>query len=105
MKVPVKAVSIDAHVRQLADAINANDDGKTSNTGNVTLSASTASTTVTDRRVGISTVVTFMPTTGNAAAELGNGTMFVPSTGNGEFDITHASNAQTDRTFRYEVTG
>lgn len=105
MKVPPTDVLSSGVLRRLADAVNALDDGKGSNTGTVTLVASAASTTVSDRRVGINSVITWMPTTGNAAAEVGNGTVYVSAITAGQFTVTHANNAQTDRTFKYEVTG
>ena len=46
-----------------------------------------------------------MPTTANASAEQGAGTMFVGPRAKQSFTITHANNAQTDRTFAYSVLG
>jgi hypothetical protein len=46
-----------------------------------------------------------MPTTANAAAEIGNGTLYVSSRDKQQFTITHASNTQSDRTFGYVVQG
>ena len=80
-------------------------DGKINATGSVTLTASAASTAVTDARVGGNSMVLFMPSTANAAAEQGAGTMYVSSVGKQTFTITHANNGQTDRTFSYAVFG
>jgi len=82
-------------------------DGKTNNTGSVTLTESVASTVVTDRRIGPSSFVSFMPTTANAATELAGGSMYVSSidVSNRTFTISHANNAQTDRTFTYTIIG
>jgi hypothetical protein len=44
-----------------------------------------------------------MPTTANAAAEIGNGTIYVSSRGKQTATITHANNSQTDRTFAYAL--
>ncbi len=104
-RAPVSWRSIPEHLRTLASILNDVLDGRQNNVGTVTLTAATAATVVTERRCGIDSVVTFMPTTGNAAAELGNGTMFVGTVTAGSYTITHASNAQADRTFKYEVTG
>jgi hypothetical protein len=79
--------------------------GKQNNTGTVTLTTSASSTTVDDSRVGADTVILFMPTTANAAAEIGNGTLYVSSRDKQQFTITHASNTQSDRTFGYVVQG
>jgi len=92
-------------VRRLADAIREMADGRSNGFGSVTLADGTATTVVSDRRVGTDTVVTFMPTTANAAAEVGAGGMYVGTVTNGSFTITHANNAQTDRTFTYCLQG
>jgi len=78
-------------------------DGKTNNTGSVTLTINVGSTVVTDQRAGAESTITFMPTTANAAAELA--TMYVSSQGKQTFTITHANNALNDRAFRYTITG
>lgn len=86
--------------RTVADAIR---DANVGQTGEVTLTESAATTVVNDPRVdSLSSAVTFSPTTANAAAEVGNGTMYI-TYGDGSFTLTHANNAQTDRTFRYAV--
>lgn len=79
--------------------------GNLNNTGTVTLTASAASTTVTNSRVGANSYIEFMPTTANAATEKAAGTMYVSARTKGEFTITHANNAQTDRTFQYIHVG
>ncbi len=81
--------------------------GKTENVGEVTLTASAATTAVTDIRVSPQSVIEWHPRTANAAAEMAAGTMYVTDAnmGNGTFTITHANNAQTDRDFRYAVIG
>ena len=43
--------------------------------------------------------------TANAAAEIGNGTMYIGAVNNGAFVVTHANNAQADRTFLYVALG
>jgi hypothetical protein len=80
-------------------------DGKNNAKGQITLTASAASTDVTDFRVGEDSVINLTPITANAATEIGGGTMYVSSRGSQTFTITHANNAQTDRTFIYTVTG
>jgi hypothetical protein len=83
--------------------------GKTNNTGSVTLTANSATTTLTlsSGQVGNDTVVLFMPTTANAATEFGAGALYVSarSVANSTFTITHANNAQADRIFRYVLIG
>lgn len=80
-------------------------DGKTNNTGTVTLTASVASTAVIDARCGGNSVVLFSPTTSNASLEVAAGTIFVSSYGKKTFTITHANNSQSDRTFKYVIVG
>ena len=92
-----------AEPRQIAEVVNRTIDGKLNSTGSVTLTASATSTVVAEARSGPDSVVLFMPTTANAAAELA--TMFVSSRGKQTFTITHANNGQTDRTFKYVVIG
>lgn len=105
LPVPVSHGSDVEHRRVMSNAINELRDGKINATGSVTLTASAASTAVTDARVGGNSMVLFMPSTANAAAEQGAGTMYVSSVGKQTFTITHANNSQSDRTFSYAVFG
>lgn len=94
-------------VKDVADIITAMQRGRSNNVGTVTLTASAASTTITDARIAADSAVILIPTTANAAAEMGNGTLYLAegSRVNGSIDITHANNAQTDRTYRYAIIG
>ena len=91
--------------REIALVVNSILDGKINATGSVTLTASAASTTVTEDRAGSDSVILFMPTTANAASEQAAGGMYVSSRGKQTFTITHANNTQSDRTFEYVVIG
>jgi hypothetical protein len=73
----------------------------------LTLTANVASTVLTDSRLGTNSFIAFDPVTANAAAELAAGTMYVPTANrrDGNFTVTHANNAQTDRIFRYLIIG
>lgn len=81
--------------------------GKLNVIGRLTLTASAASTTITDDRIRYSSTLVLMPETANAAAEIGAGTIYVPSTNrvNGSVAVTHANNAQTDRIFLVAIIG
>lgn len=81
--------------------------GRSNAIGIVTLTANVATTTVTDKNCATGSVITPMPTTANASAEVGAGTMYIATATilNGSFVITHANNAQTDRIFRYAIIG
>jgi hypothetical protein len=85
-------------VRQLAE-------GRSNAVGTFTLTAGAVSTVVTAPTCGAGSSVLVFPTTANAAAELGNGTMYIGTVANGSFAATHANNGQTDRTFMYAAFG
>jgi hypothetical protein len=79
--------------------------GRSNAVGTVTLTAGAASTVVTAINCGAGSRPFLMPTTANASAEFGNGTIYVSAVGQGEFTITHANNAQIDRTFFWVALG
>ena len=81
--------------------------GRSNAVGSVTLTTGAASTVVTTLPGLCSTGSTpiLTPTTANAAAEVGNGTMYVSSVGLNTFTITHANSATTGRTFLYAIVG
>jgi hypothetical protein len=73
--------------------------------GTVTLVANAATTTVMAGNCGAGSVALLSPLTAHAAAQLGNGTIFVSAVTNGSFTLTHANNAQTDRVFGFVAVG
>jgi len=81
--------------------------GRSNAVGAVTLTANAATTTVTDMNCAAASAILLMPTTANASAEHGAGTVYIATATilNGSFVITHANNAQTDRIFRYAIHG
>lgn len=79
--------------------------GRANVTLEVTLAAGAGSTTVRDARLSEQSHIDPMPLTANAAAEKAAGTMWVSAQTAGEATITHANNAQTDRTFRLAILG
>jgi hypothetical protein len=80
-------------------------EGRSNAVGSVTLTANTGSTQVTAANCGSGSTVLLTPATANAAAEIGNGTLYVGTVANGSFTVTHANNAQTDRTFKWAALG
>ena len=86
----------------MTDIVN---DGKSNALGTFTLAAGQTSTVVDDRRVGVNSVMSFMPTSANAAAEWGGGTMYVSDRTKHQFTLTHANAGSTDRTFSYFIEG
>lgn len=91
------------HLRILADRINLLINGRSNAVGTVTLTANAASTTLTDARISVDSCIALMPTTSNAAGA--KATTYIATLGKGTATITHANNAQTDRTFRYAIQG
>lgn len=89
-------------LRQMSQVINEVQKGKTNNVNTITLTVSVTTTTITDSRISIQSVISLMPTTANSAAAVTT-TFIVPTTGSAT--ITHANNAQADRTFFYSVVG
>ena len=99
---------VDRNERDLSKltlAINELASGRSNATGTFTLAAGATTTTVSAPTCGAGSVPLLVPTTANAAAELGNGTLYVSAVGRGAFTVTHATNAQTDRTFLLACLG
>lgn len=79
--------------------------GKTNNTGSFTVTPNAATTAVTDPRCGAESVICYTPTSANASAEVGGGTIYISATIKGQFTVTHANSATTGRTFDYVIVG
>ena len=80
-------------------------EGRSNAVGKLTLTANATSTTVTAANCGAASTVLLTPTSAQAAAEVGNGTIYVSAVANGSFTLTHANNSQTGRTFLYAAFG
>ena len=91
--------------REIASVVNLLVDGKNNATGTFTLTASATTTQVTDLRAGTDSVILYVPTTANASAEKGAGSIFISARADSSFTITHANNSQNDRTFIYAIIG
>lgn len=101
----VKIVSTtEKDLTKFAFAIQQLAQGRSNAVGTFTLTANAASTTVTAPNCGADSVVFLMPTTAHAAAEIGNGTLYTTAA-NGSFVVTHANNAQTDRSYGFVCLG
>ncbi|MFH1343602.1 MAG: hypothetical protein ABIL01_20715 [Pseudomonadota bacterium] len=79
--------------------------GRSNAVGTVTLATGAATTAVMDKNCAVGSTPLLTPTTANAAAEAGNGTMYVSTVTNGSFTITHASSGTPGRTFLYALHG
>lgn len=97
---PLKEVWL--YLRRLYSVIDNMRKGKLACLTTVTLTAGTTTTTLTDIRISQQSGLYLMPTTANASAALA-ATYMVPA--NGTATITHANNAQTDRTFTVAIIG
>ncbi len=80
-------------------------EGRSNAVGTVTLTANAASTAVTAANCGPDSRVFLMPTTANAAADFGSGSLYVSSVSAGTFTITHPNDADTDKTFFWLAIG
>ncbi|ULK99343.1 hypothetical protein [Bradyrhizobium sp. I71] len=79
--------------------------GRSNAVGSVTLTPGASSTTVTTANCAAGSVPILVPASANAAAEAGNGTMYVSAVANGAFTVTHANSATAGRVFLYAVVG
>ncbi|MGC2780723.1 MAG: hypothetical protein WA418_34315 [Bradyrhizobium sp.] len=79
--------------------------GRSNAVGSVTLSSGTSTTVVADKNCSVSSTPILTPATASAAAELGNGTIYVSAVANGAFTLTHTSSAATTRAFLYALLG
>ena len=81
--------------------------GRINSTGLVTLTANAATTVVSAPTCGAGSKVFLFPKTANAAAEIGAGTMYILDANiiAGQFTVTHANNAQVDRSYCWLVVG
>ncbi len=76
-------------------------EGKTNNTGSITLTVDSLTTTLDDRRIGANSVVLLSASNELAGGEMG---VFVNGYGKQTCTINHGS-ASTTRTFNYAVVG
>ena len=77
--------------------------GRSNAAGTVTLAPGASSTVVNPPNCAPQSAVFLFPKTANAAAALA--TTFINSVGKQSFTISHANNAQTDRSFFYVCLG
>ena len=79
--------------------------GRSNAVGSVTLATGSPTTTVTTSSCATGSTPILVPASAAAAAEVGNGTMYVSAVANGSFTLTHANSATTGRTFLYAILG
>lgn len=103
LNVPLTNPDTKAHARQCAITINNVMDGKINSTGDITLTASATSTTLSDARIGANSVILFMPRSANARTALN--TLYVSARASGSATLTHASSTNTDQDLSYVIIG
>lgn len=79
--------------------------GRSNAVGTVTLATGASTTTVSTPNAASGSTPILTPASASAAAELGNGTLYVSAVANGSFTITHANSATAGRTFLYALLG
>lgn len=77
--------------------------GRSNAVGQVTLTPGSTTTVVQSINSSIASRPIITPVTANAAAAIT--TTYVSSVGKGQFTLTHANSAQTDRTFNWAALG
>ncbi len=85
-------------VRQLME-------GRSNATGTVTLTANAATTTVSAPNCGAGSAVFLFPRTANAAAAVPTTYILAANVTAGQFVVSHANDAQTDKTFSWVALG
>lgn len=96
-------LSSEPNPREIAERVNRLLQGKLNAVTTLTLTANAASTTLTDKRIGGATFIDFMPTTANAAAA--RASIWISARGTGTATITHANDANADKTFAVLLIG
>lgn len=91
--------------RDVAVAVNAILQGKINSVGTVTLTASATSTTVSDPRVTMNSVILFAPQTAHAAAIALPYVLQAGITEGVSYVITHANDANNDKVFAVALIG
>lgn len=86
-------------IRRIVQAAREAIEGRHHAFGEVILTPSAALTVVTHPNCGLDSVVLLSPRTANAAAAIP--TTWISAVDRGSFTISHANNAQVDRTFDY----
>lgn len=99
----MRELNLNATPRDVIQAVNELVRGRSNANGTVTLTPNAATTVIAKATIGPDAAVALSPMTANAAAALA--TTYVSAVAAGQATLTHANNAQTDRTFRYTVIG
>jgi hypothetical protein len=88
---------------QIATTVNEVLKGRGNNVGEITLTASSTTTTISDIRIKQTMTAVLIPRTANAAAAMTN--VYISAVADGSITLTHTSTATVDRTFDYVLHG
>jgi hypothetical protein len=90
--------------RAVAEVVRGIMDGKTNNTGSVTLAVGGATTTtINDERIGYGSIILFTPLSSTAASSLSG--LYISNRTQGSATITHTANITAGKTYGYIVVG
>ena len=92
------AGTVEEHIRKVSLIAREMLNGKTNNTDEITLTASSEQTTLENTRYSMNTVVTLSPRSLTAAAAMAAGVVWIESH-KGEIIVHHNSTTDTDRIF------
>lgn len=95
----------DTNLQRIVQSVRELWQGRSNAGGQFTCAISVATTTVTAPNCGATSRIFLTARHINAAAEVGNGTIYVSAVAQGEFTVTHANSATVNRTFDYEIKG
>lgn len=101
-QVPSNYSVTENYIRKIVLSVNLLMSGKSNNVGEVTLTPSATTTTVSDNNVNPNSAVILQPITEHAADHFVDTWVIA---GDKSFVIHHNNNSQTDRTFKYIVVG
>lgn len=91
-------------IREVSEVVNGVLNGKSNNTGTITLASGGAtSTVITDERISRDSVILLSPKTSNAAGALAG--VFFSAQSSAQATISHAANTDADKTYSYVVVG
>jgi hypothetical protein len=93
------------NLRRIVRAVRDLFEGRSNAMGSFTCEENADSTSVTHPNVGPESRILITPTTANAAAEYGAGTIYVSAKALGSFTVTHANSAVASRTFDFAIAG
>lgn len=88
---------------QISTTVNEILKGRGNNVGEVTLTASSTTTTINDIRIKQTMTAVLIPRTANAAAAMTN--VYISAVADGSITLTHSNAASVDRTFDYVLHG